>query len=73
MFGCYLLEACSFLMGDRKGVGPEGRGGGEDLGEGEGEGTVMGIILLEKKNLFSIKGKMLSCLDCGILFSAYRK
>jgi hypothetical protein len=73
MFDWCLLEACSFLMGDRKGVGPEGRGGGEDLGEGEGEGTVMGIILLEKKNLSSIKGKMLSCLDCGILFSAYRK
>jgi hypothetical protein len=35
-FGCYLLEACSFLMRDRKGLDLEGRGGWEDLGvEGE--------------------------------------
>lgn len=27
--GCYPLEACSFLMRDRKGVDPEGRGGRE--------------------------------------------
>lgn len=28
MFGCYLLEAGSFLMKDRKGVDLEERGGG---------------------------------------------
>ena len=28
MLGCHLLEACSFLMRDRKGVDPEGRGAG---------------------------------------------
>ena len=32
MFGCYLLEACTFLMRDRKGADPEERGGGEELG-----------------------------------------
>jgi hypothetical protein len=31
MFGYYLLEACSFLMTQRKGVDLEGRGGGKEL------------------------------------------
>jgi hypothetical protein len=30
MFGCHLLEACSFLRRDRKEVDLEGKGGGEE-------------------------------------------
>ena len=36
MFGCYIFEACSFLMRDRKGMDLEEKGGGEKLGEVEG-------------------------------------
>jgi hypothetical protein len=36
MFSCYLLQACSFLMRDRKEVDLEGRRRGEELGEVEG-------------------------------------
>jgi hypothetical protein len=31
MFGCCLLEACSFLMKDKNGVDSEGREGIEEL------------------------------------------
>lgn len=33
MFGCSLLEDYAFLMREKKGVEPEGMGGGEVLGE----------------------------------------
>lgn len=36
IFGCYVLEICSFLITDRKEVDPEGRGGVEELGGVEG-------------------------------------
>lgn len=36
-FGCYLLQACSFLIRDRKRVDPEGREKGKELGRVEGE------------------------------------
>ena len=51
MFGCYLLEACSFLMRDRKGVDLDGRDGGEELGGVEGEETVIRIYYV-RKNIF---------------------
>jgi hypothetical protein len=35
MFDYYLLEACSFLMRDRKGVDLDGRRCGEELGGGQ--------------------------------------
>jgi hypothetical protein len=35
-FYCYLLEICSFLMKDRKGVDMEGNRGQKELGEVEG-------------------------------------
>lgn len=56
MFGFYLLEACSFLKRDRKGLGPEGKGGREDLGREEG-GETNQDILYEKKNPVSINTK----------------
>lgn len=38
MFGCYVLGTYYFLMKDRKGVHPQGRGNEEELrGGGEGE------------------------------------
>lgn len=36
MFGCHLIDTCSFLMRDRQGMDPEGWRGGEDLGGKEG-------------------------------------
>ena len=48
MFGCYLLEACSFLMRDRKGVDLEGKGGGEELGGINGGKTVIRIYYMRK-------------------------
>lgn len=33
MFGCYVLEAHSFLMGGRKGADLEGRGGRDEMEE----------------------------------------
>jgi hypothetical protein len=32
MFGCYLLQDCSFLIRDKKGVDPEGRRSRKELG-----------------------------------------
>lgn len=34
MFGCYLLETCSFLRRNSRGVDPKGRGNGKELGGG---------------------------------------
>ena len=48
LFGCYLLEACSFLMRDRKGVDLDGRDGGEELGGVEGEETVICVYCMRK-------------------------
>lgn len=44
------------LMRERKGVDLEGHGNEEDLGEAEGEETVIRIYCV-KKNLFSMKKK----------------
>lgn len=55
MFCCYLSEARSFLMRDRKEVDLDGRGGGEEPGGTERGDTSQGL-LCEKKNLFLIKG-----------------
>lgn len=41
VFGCHLVEVCSFLMRSRKGVDPVGTGGTEELGGEDGE-TVSG-------------------------------
>lgn len=56
MFCCYLLEACSFLMRDRKGLDPDGRGSREELGWTEGEKTVTRICRV-KKSIFSKRRK----------------
>ena len=53
MFGCYLLEACSFLMRDRKGVDLDGRRGGEELGGVEGGETIIRIYYVRKKSIFN--------------------
>lgn len=45
MFSCYPLEACYFLMRDRKGMKPEGRGGTERRKE---RGNYNQDILYEK-------------------------
>lgn len=50
-------EACSFLLRDRKGMVPYGRGGGEDLGGVMGRG-ICNQDTLCKKRMFSIKAKV---------------
>lgn len=47
LFGCCLLEACSFLLGDRAGVDLEERGSGEGRKDG-GRGNYGRDILNEK-------------------------
>lgn len=37
MFSCHLLEFCSFLMRNKKGVDLDGRGAREELGGIKGE------------------------------------
>lgn len=52
MFGCYVLETCSFLMSKRKGVDPEGRRRDEELG-GENEGkTIIRICCMRGESIF---------------------
>ena len=43
IFGCYLLEACSFLMRHKKEMDLDGRGGGEEIGKVEGGETIIRI------------------------------
>ena len=51
MFGCYLLEVCSLLMRDRKGVNLKGRGGVEELGRVE-EGENCNQDILNEKRIY---------------------
>lgn len=60
MFCCYLSEARSFLMRDRKEVDLDGRGGREALGGAERGDTSQGL-LCEEKNLFLINRFMCVC------------
>lgn len=53
MFGCYFLEACSFLTRDRKGVDWDGRGGGEGLGGVEGGETIIRIYYVRNESIFN--------------------
>jgi len=53
MFGYYLF----FLMRDRKGVDPERRGGGEDLGGVKGGETVIRIYRMRKESIFNKRNK----------------
>lgn len=50
---CYLLEACSFQMWDRKWVDPEGRGNGEKLGGIERRETAIRIYCMAKLSIFN--------------------
>lgn len=43
MLGSYLLEACSFRVTDREGVGDDSRGGGKEQGGRDGGETTIGI------------------------------
>ena len=52
MFGCYLLEACSFLIRDRKGVDPDRMGGGEELRGVKGGEAVIRIFCMRTKIYF---------------------
>lgn len=57
MFGYYLLEECSFLIKDKKGVDEDGRDGGDELEEVEGRGNSNWDILYMKIIYFQIKIK----------------
>lgn len=58
---CYVSllspSACSFLMRDRSGVDPEGRGGGDVLGGVEGGEAVIRIYGMRESSVFNKKGK----------------
>lgn len=53
----YLLEASSFLMRDRKGVDPDGRGGVEEPEGGEGRETALQLHCMRKESMFNKGGK----------------
>lgn len=58
MFGCYLLQSCSLLTRDRKGVDPiRKKSRWEESGGGEIGGDTVIRIYCMKKNLFSTKKK----------------
>lgn len=64
VFGCYFSDACSFLMRDRKGMDPEGRGGREELGGVEGEVYIIRIDCMRKKSIFNKREKSGSYVNC---------
>lgn len=58
MFGFYFLETCPFLMRNKNGVDPEGKGDRKELGGAEGEKTIIRIDCMSKESLFNKrKGK----------------
>lgn len=51
VFGCYILETCSFLKGNERGVGVKERGGGvRELGGVEGEETGWDVLYETRLN-----------------------
>jgi hypothetical protein len=48
MVGCYLLEACSLVMRDRKGVDLKGQGGEKELVGVEGGETIVKIHYMRR-------------------------
>lgn len=52
-FVIFLLKACSFLTGDRKGVSADRTGGGEELGGVEGVKTANRIHYVKKEFIFN--------------------
>lgn len=57
LFDCHLLESCSFLMKDRKGVYLEGRGGEGNPGELEVGESITRIYCMRKKSVFNKREK----------------
>lgn len=55
MFGCYLIEACSFTMRDRKEADLGRRGSGEELGRVGGGETIIKIYCNRKEPIFNGK------------------
>lgn len=53
MFGCCLLVACSFLTRYGKGVDPDGKGVGEELGEVEGGEAMFRMYCVGKESIFN--------------------
>lgn len=49
MVCCYLLQSCCFLMSDRKGVNPDGKGGGGRTRKSGGRRKCVHIVLNEKR------------------------
>ena len=56
MFGCDLIEVCSFLMRSRKGVDGGGTGRTEELGGVEDAESVVRITVWKRN--YSIKGEL---------------
>lgn len=53
----YLLEACSFLVRDRRGVDLEGRRGGERTGRDRRGETVFRLHCMRKESMFNKREK----------------
>ena len=54
LFGCDLLEACSFFMRDRNVLYLDRRGGGEALGRVEGGKILFKLYCMKNKALLNI-------------------
>ena len=52
-FGCYILEACYFLMKDRNGVDMEEGRGGEEVGKTEAGETIISIYHMRRESIFN--------------------
>lgn len=79
LFGCRLLETCSFLRMKQKKSGP-GRGAGEDLEGVERRETVVGMYRVREDSVFNLKIVILIILGsfdmmkaCGFLTARVKK
>jgi len=59
MLDCYLLEGCSLIMGDRKVMDTDERGGGEDM-RGIRKGKLYSEYNVQEINLYLIKEENMS-------------
>lgn len=62
MFGWYLIEACSFLMKDKKGVFPE-EGGWGGNGNSEVSRNCIQDIFMIKESIFNYKKKKINLIE----------
>jgi hypothetical protein len=71
VFSCCLLEACSFLVRDRKGVDLERRESGEELGGARGGETIVRRYCMRIESIFNKgwKSQKEGCVACPLSVS----